>query len=537
MKRVLLFSVAVLMSYLLNGCAQQSSPTGGPKDVKPPELVSTLPKNQTTNFAGNRIAVEFDEYVSVDNINQQLLITPALEGTYTTRIQPKGVVLVLQKPLQPNTTYSFNFRQTFKDVTERNPARNVKVVFSTGPVIDSLLMQGKVTNLLTDQPVFDTTVGLYPMSDTLLFSKVKPYYFSRTDSAGNYRLENLRAGNYRLAAFTDGNNNLLYDASKERIGFEETPLLFTSSLGGRNLKMAFVDRSPNRVLTTRPTANYYTIIYNKGVKQVRVRFDTPADSLPYLMTDEKNLRFFNVKNATDTIRATIEATDSLDLVFQHQQKIKFRPRGKKEEGVREAFEVRTQPADREEVVSPLVYKIRFNKPIRSYALDNIRIEGDTINRASLTEKNVTWNAYRNEITIETPFRGTKNVRVIIPKGAFLSIEQDSNRVIQTFHPLRDPDNYGIIRGRILGTTTHFIVELLNPEYKVVQSVLDQADYEFRFLKPGTYFVRVIVDQNGNGRWDPGDPTKFIQPERIIFLPQKIPIRVNFEAEGYDVRIN
>lgn len=530
-------SIAFLGMYLLIGCAQQSSPTGGPKDVTPPEVVSTLPKNQTTNFMGSRLAIEFDEYVSVDNINQQLLITPSLEGTYTTRIQPKGVILILQKPLQPNTTYSFNFRQTFKDVTERNPARNVKVVFSTGPVIDSLSMQGKVTNLLTNQPVFDATIGLYPVSDTLQFSKVKPYYFSRADSAGNYILENLRAGTYRLAAFTDGNNNLLYDASKERIGFEEKPLLLTSSPGGHNLKLAFVDRSPNRVITTRPTANYYTIVYNKGVKQVRVTFDNPVDSLPYLMTDEKNLRFFNVKNAIDTIRATIETTDSLDLVFRHSQKIKFRPRGRKEEGVREAFEVRTEPADRGEVVSPLTYKIRFNKPIQSYAVENIRIEGDTINRASLTEKNLFWNAYRSELTIEVPFRGTKNVRVVIPKGTFLSVEQDSNRVIQTLHPLRDSENYGIIRGRILGATTRFIVELLDPEYKVVQSLRDQASYEFRFVKPGTYFVRVIADQNGNGRWDPGDPGKFTQPESVNFFPTKIPVKANWEVSDNDVRLN
>lgn len=525
---------------LFLGCAQQSTPTGGPKDVKPPELVRSFPQNQTTNYQGQRIELEFDEYVNVDNINQQLLITPALEGTYTTRVRPKGVVLNLDKPLRPNTTYSFNFRQTFKDVTERNPARNVRVVFSTGPVIDSIAIRGKITDLLTDRPVFDATVGLYPVSDTLQFAKVKPYYFSRTDSAGTYTLENLRPGQYRLAAFTDGNNNLLYDAAKERIGFENSPLILAGDQSGRNLKIAFADRSPNRVVTTRPTANYYTIVYAKGLQSAKVTFESSADSLPHLLLDEKQLRFFNTTNATDTIRVAIEAIDSLGVVFRHAQKIKFRPRGRREESTREAFEVRTNPADRQEVTLPFSYRLRFNKPIQSYDLAAVRIQGDTVNTARLTEASLRWNAYRNEVTIETPVQATKNVRVVIPRAAFLSVEQDSSQAIRTLHPLRDPENYGLMRGTLTGATTNLLVELLDGEYKVLDTLRlapTQTRYEFRFVPAGTYFVRVIADKNGNGRWDAGDPANFEQPEAVYFYPQKIPVRVGWEVGNDPIALN
>lgn len=530
----------LFLACFLGGCAQQSTPTGGPKDVTPPELVRSFPENQTTNYQGQRIEVEFNEYVNVDNINQQLLITPALEGTYTTRVRPKGVVLNLDKPLRPNTTYSFNFRQTFKDVTERNPARNVKVVFSTGPIIDSIAIRGTVTDLLTDRPVFDATVGLYPVSDTLQFAKVKPYYFSRTDSAGTYTLENLRPGQYRLAAFTDGNNNLLYDAAKERIGFETAPFILAGDQSGRNLKIAFADRSPNRVVTTRPTANYYTVVYAKGLQSAKVTFENPSDSLPHLLLNEKQLRFFNTTNATDTVRATIEATDSLGIVFRHLQKIKFRPRGRREEGTREAFEVRTTPADRNEVVLPFSYQIRFSKPVKSYDLGTIRIQGDTVNTAALTEANLRWNAYRNEVTIETPVQATKNVRVVMPKAAFLSVEDDSSQAIRTLHPLRDPENYGLMRGTLTGATTNLLVELLDQEFKVLDTLrllATKTRYEFRFVPAGTYFVRVTADKNGNGRWDAGDPAKFEQPEAVFFYPQKIPVRVGWEVGNDPIAVN
>ncbi|MBC7893234.1 MAG: Ig-like domain-containing protein, partial [Sphingobacteriaceae bacterium] len=368
MTKIAFLPYAVGLIILALGCAQQSSPTGGPKDVTPPTLIRSVPVNQTTRYEGKRVELEFDEYVSVDNINQQLLITPALDGNYTVKIRPRGASLNLEKPLRPNTTYSFNFRETFKDITERNPARNMKLVFSTGTTIDSLSVRGTVTDVLTSKPLLEVTVGLYLVSDTLQFSKVRPYYFARTDSAGNYALENLKPDTYQLAAFTDGNNNVLYDAAKERIGFEADPFKLTGNLSNRNVQVAFADRTPNRVVTTRPAINYYTVVYAKGVKQVKVRFQTPADSLPYLFLDEKQLRFFNVKNATDTIRASIEATDSLDLVFRHEQKIKFRPKGRREEGTREAFELKTSPADRAETPNPFVYKLRFNKPILRYDL-------------------------------------------------------------------------------------------------------------------------------------------------------------------------
>ncbi len=537
MRKITFLFYALGLVILVLGCAQQSSPTGGPKDVTPPTLVRSVPVNQTTRYEGKRIELEFDEYVSVDNINQQLLITPALEGNYTVKIRPKGATLNLEKSLRPYTTYSFNFRETFKDVTERNPARNVKLVFSTGALIDSLSVRGTVTDVLTGKPLLEATVGLYPISDTLQFSKVRPYYFARTDSAGTYALENLKPDTYRLATFTDGNNNVLYDAAKERIGFEADSFKLTGNLSNRDLQVAFADRSPNRVVTTRPAINYYTVVYAKGVKGVKVRFQTPADSLPYLFLDEKQLRFFNVKNAVDTIRASIEATDSLDLVFRHEQKIKFRPKGRREEGTREAFEVKTTPADRAETPNPLVYKIRFNKPIQRYDLKQISILGDTLNRAELSEQNLSWNETRNELTITTPFRGDKGVRVSIPKATFISVEQDSNQVIRTYHPLFVPENYGTIRGTVTGKNTGFIVELLDENYKVLQSQRDQAKYEFRYVRPGTYFVRLVVDRNGNGRWDPGDARKFEQPERILFLPSKIPAKADWEVSGNDFQID
>ncbi|MBC7892593.1 MAG: hypothetical protein H7Y12_10295, partial [Sphingobacteriaceae bacterium] len=161
----------------------------------------------------------------------------------------------------------------------------------------------------------------------------------------------------------------------------------------------------------------------------------------------------------------------------------------------------------------------------------------TLNRAELSEKNLAWNETRNELTITTPFQASKGVRVSIPKGTFISVDQDSNQVIRTYHPLFVPENYGTIRGTVTGRNTGFLVELLDESYKVVQSQRDQSRYEFRYVKPGIYFVRLVVDSNGNGRWDPGDASKFEQPERILFLSSTIPAKADWEVSGNDFRID
>jgi hypothetical protein len=57
----------------LFSCAQIVAPTGGKKDTLAPKLVRVFPNNQSKNFHGTLIELQFDEYVNVDNIKQQLL--------------------------------------------------------------------------------------------------------------------------------------------------------------------------------------------------------------------------------------------------------------------------------------------------------------------------------------------------------------------------------------------------------------------------------------------------------------------------------
>ncbi|WP_420155283.1 Ig-like domain-containing domain [Siphonobacter sp.] len=529
--------LAVLVSLagiLLWGCAQQSSPTGGEKDLIPPKVVRIVPENQTINFKGRVVELEFDEYINIDNLNQQLLITPAIEGTFDFKTYPKGVRITFDQDFRANTTYTLNFRNAFKDVTERNPARNVKLVFSTGPQLDSLRLQGTVKELLTDKPVFDALVGLYQQSDTLKFSKNKPYYLTKTDSSGRFDLENMSPGQYRLAALKDVNNNLFYNTDKDLIGFHPNPITLPGFTGSPELKITAANLSPQRTPKTVATSRIFSLVYPRGVQGVQVQFERKEDSLTYALIEPNQLRFYNILNTTDTVRATITVQDSLSRDFTHTQKIKFRERGKRDADTRESMEVKVSPKTGEDQEQLFQVTIDFSKPITQFNPLRVEIQEDTIRRVMFSANDYQWNPYRTQLKIEKELKFRRDVRSIFPKGTFISIEGDTAQAIRLLNPLRDPEKYGTISGEVRNIQSDFIVELLSAaDYKVVRSLRNQTPYTFKSVPAGTYRLRLVLDINKNGRWDAGNPDAFVPPETVILFPSEIKLKANFELLGND----
>ena len=54
--------------------------------------------------------------------------------------------------------------------------------------------------------------------------------------------------------------------------------------------------------------------------------------------------------------------------------------------------------------------------------------------------------------------------------------------------------------------------------------------DFNALEPATYRVRIIFDENGNGKWDTGSYLQKKQPERVLYYPEAIEVRANWELE-------
>ena len=131
-------------------CARRSLPTGGVKDTLPPLMVNASPKMNTVFFDKEKITITFDEYIKLVDLNKQLIISPPLESS-NYKVKPQGTVskriqIELLDSLIDNTTYTFNFGESITDNNEGNKLPFFNYAFSTGAVIDSLEIKGKITD-------------------------------------------------------------------------------------------------------------------------------------------------------------------------------------------------------------------------------------------------------------------------------------------------------------------------------------------------------------------------------------------------------
>ena len=221
-----------LFFFVLISCAEPSMPQGGPKDNKAPALnkkrYST--PNKSTNFRDNQIILTFDEWIKIQAAYSQLIISPPLENKPDLKVINKSLVLKWKEVLKDSTTYTINFGDAVRDITENNITQNLKFVFSTGPFLDSLSCSGQIVDAETGDPVEGALVMLYQnLEDSIPLSQ-KPYYFSKTDEQGAFEIENIQDNRYRIFALLDKNSDYIYNLTDEKIAFLDSSFLMNDSL-------------------------------------------------------------------------------------------------------------------------------------------------------------------------------------------------------------------------------------------------------------------------------------------------------------------
>ncbi len=217
------FIFAVFISSFFHRCANIVPPTGGPRDTIPPRIVSSNPPLYSTNVSPSNITITFDEYIELRDLQQQFLISPPQEERPEIRQRGRALTVNLKPVLEENTTYSLNFGNAIVDLNEGNPFRNFQFVFSTGPTIDSMTIEGRVVSAFEKKPEENITVMLYPNHYDSVPMKEIPLYVTRTDKEGYFKLRHLRNDTFKFFALKDINNNYLYDRpGSEAIAFLDT---------------------------------------------------------------------------------------------------------------------------------------------------------------------------------------------------------------------------------------------------------------------------------------------------------------------------
>ncbi|GAB5532621.1 MAG: Ig-like domain-containing protein [Roseivirga sp.] len=517
MKRLLsnLFSLLIL-SLLFIGCARITSPEGGPEDLTPPTLVSSVPSNEQTNYTGNTIVLTFDEYVNTQAIESNLIITPALEGEgiIKSKIKKKSVILTFPDPWKDNTTYNINFGNTIQDATNRNIPPDLNLSFSTGDYIDSLQISGTITDLYSKDPVEKALVSLYTITDTLDITSGSASYYARTDTSGFYRFKNLPPGEYYIYSAMDENNNQKADPDEELYGFYSDALNLQSNISEINFDIQRLDIRPLKVSSARQFGKYFDIEFNKAITSYDVLNN---DTVSYRALEDNKLRFYNTGFLyNDTIPLVISVNDSINSQLQDTVKFYFN----ESEIDPDKFDYTISPTSNALIPNATI-TLDFTKPVRSYDKDSLIFELDSLNFFNLDDSVFTWNDTRTQVSWPMNLRDyiqeDKSLKMMMKPGAFFSVENDTSNARIKNLKIFKVDDAGVINGSVNTDAPNYIIQLLDSRsLKVIQTKYNEPKFSFQYLNAGTYLLKVIIDTNGNGVWDIGNILERTQAEPVTY---------------------
>ena len=118
--------------------------------------------------------------------------------------------------------------------------------------------------------------------------------------------------------------------------------------------------------------------------------------------------------------------------------------------------------------------------------------------------------------------------------AVTGIYGEWNRPVRHEFTVKNLEEYSNLIFRISGPDApgQAVVELLNgsdePVYRAAADSTGRV--VFRYLNPGTYYARMFIDSNGNGKWDTGRLDASVQPEEVAYFPKKLQLKKNWDVE-------
>ena len=519
--------MSILVSIII-GCASIQTPQGGPRDDKAPEIITMIPKNQTTNFNFKKIIIEFDEYFKIENEVKEFSISPELAVAPTLKVKQKRLEITFTDTLEKNTTYTLNFGKAIADINEGNAIKNLTYVFATGPNLDSLSIKGRVTNTKTGKPELDAIAFILPLNRDTLLGKGKPSIYTRTDSNGNYALNNLREDTYRIYALKETNGDKVYQQATDEIGFIKDSVILTKNIDSANLKLFKEDALAFRILDRKLEKDgSISFVFNQKLKKPEVIvLDPPA------LDVSKKIKFSKYH---DSLKIWLKdlSFDSTKISIKDDGKLlqtSTITRGKKETYTRALTAAGNLEGSALNPNKPL--RLTFNFPVDSVNKSKITILEDSVEVTNFTvvRDSIDFLSYY----VRYPWKVKRPYDITYGAGAFTAIFNTKNKEFKQNFSLASKDDYGTLVAKIVVPEKNksFILDVLNENSAVVNTTLINQDTTVTFgnYKAGKYFFRITYDENKNGIWDTGNVFKRLQPERIWNEPKEMSIRANWERK-------
>ena len=533
LRRFLAFLFFLLIVISLLQCGRRGGTlTGGPKDEDPPVLEDAEPENMTTNFTANKIRLNFDEYIKLKNIQDQLIVSPPLK--YQPEITPQGgaqkyVEIKIKDTLKPNTTYTLNFGQSVQDNNEGNPSSFLTYVFSTGDYIDSLEVQGAVKDAYNQKVDEFISVMLYEIdsayTDSTLFKKAPNYITNTLDSTVIFNLKNIKDGRYAIFALKDEAKNNIFDQNADKIAFLRDTITLPSDSIQLPLLTLFKE-IPNYSASVPSFAARNKIMFGYyGDKNDSITI-TPLTVMP------DTVKTFTLKERNkDTINFWFTPNEMDSIIFTLTNETKK---------VIDTFTVKRRKVGIDSLkISPNQSgSLDFNKPFYLYSNTPLT-QVDSSKMKMLVKDSIpydfeaSFDTINNKIDFSFEKDPDENYTLDLLPGALTDFFGQTNDTTNYRLNTRSLSEYSNLTVKVLGAVTYPLIVQLTNEKGETQSeyyATEQKPIAFKTIEPASYWLRVIFDTNENGRWDTGSYLKNIQPEKVSYYPELIELRPNWEGD-------
>lgn len=579
-----LFAFAAIIG--IYSCANRGlGPTGGPKDLTPPVVLKITPPDKTTNFHGKRVDVQFNKIVQLDHPLDKIVISPPQMEQPSAVSTGRRVTVTFNDSLKNNTTYTIDFGGSIKDYNEGNVLKHFTTSFSTGSTIDSMQVGGIVLDARNLNPVPEVFTGIYSNLADSAFTHFPMMRIGKTFETGRFSILGMKPGTYRVYALKDMDGDYKFSQPGEGIAFNEMPIHTSFKMDVYNdtirkdsvtidtiKQVPYVHYMPDTltllyfheeffrqrfVRAERPTGDKVMLYFSAPndtlphLKPFGFQWKTPPllqqslhkDTITYWFTDTlaaktDTLRFVLHYAKSDSIGKLVPTFDTL-LLRRHdiqrskimKKELKLRKGEKPPKPVIETAKIETNVLQTMEMAEPI--RLSFLSPILE--VDSTRIH--LFQKVDTLWKPVHFTFHKDDdvglnFTIIYPYQSDESFKFAIDSAAFRDLHGLWSDKYQAIFKVRALDEYSSLIIHLTNPMPHVVFELLDANDQVLRTMKEQADNNstFQYVMPGTYYLRLFVDSNDNGKWDTGDFAKKTEPEKVYYFPEKIVLRVNWDVE-------
>ena len=506
-------------------CANRGTPTGGDIDEQAPIVLKAEPANFSTDFNVPEIEIQFDEYIRLNNLQNELIISPPIEpAPLIMPMSSASKIMTISglDSLNKNATYSFHFGESIQDNNERNPLTNYRYVFSTGKYIDSLKIKGSVKDAINREIGESINILLYEVdslfNDSIIYKRKPKYVGKVVDTTAIFSIQNIKKGKYLVIALEEENKDYIFQNKVDKIGFSKEIIelpndsiknltVFKESLPFKvgkpkqrtNKSFAFGYEGDYEPFDIK-IINSETINYNS-----RIIKDSKSDSLIYFLKTEANLDsiVFEVVNEKilDSLKIRIKEKENDSLVIKSMQNktLKFNDE----------------------------FIIEGNIPFEKIEEDKISI----MNKDSIfIDFEYKLDSLNNQYKFSFDKLEEEEYSIKLLPGAITDFYNSTNDTILYRVKTKTYNDYGNLRLNLRNAKYPIIIQLVSSsgekKYEIYSKNLSGVD--FTNIDPGKYFIRIIYDQNKNNRYDSGNYLKKIYPEKVIYYPDEIDVRAGWD---------